>query len=305
MREGQGPVLVTGADGFTGRFLVERLRASGHRVIGLARDAGSLSDREVVDLRDKDGVRRIVRNVRPHQVVHLAARSFVGDADIEAFYQVNVLGTENLLEAVSDLPTPPHVLLASSANVYGNAAFSEEPLDESVCPQPVNHYAISKLAMEHMAGAWRERLPVTIVRPFNYTGPGQAERFLVPKIVSHLTRREKTIHLGNIEVARDLLDVRDVVAAYEALMMTPAAVGNVFNVCSGRPITLRRIVAMATEAAGRSIDIEVDSRLIRSNEIRWLEGDASRLRSLTGWRPTVSFQQTLADMVSHASVGRS
>lgn len=137
----------------------------------------------------------------------------MGHADARAFYDVNLFGTLNLLEALTALPELPRkVLIASSANIYGTPGI--EVIDESVCAAPVNHYACSKLAMEHMVRTWFDRFPIVMTRPFNYTGVGQDEKFLIPKIVSHFKRRAPKIELGNLDVSRDFSDVRDVAAAY-------------------------------------------------------------------------------------------
>ena len=177
-------ILLTGAAGFTGLFFKSAAEAAGHTVWPLA-----------ADLTDKAAVAAEVAQVQPTAVVHLAAISFVGHADDAAFYSVNVLGTVNLLAALAALPVPPtKVLVASSANVYGNCDAS--PITEAQPPAPVNHYATSKLAMEHMALTYADRLPVVITRPFNYTGPGQAPQFLIPKLVSHFARRADRIELG-------------------------------------------------------------------------------------------------------------
>lgn len=183
-------ILLTGAAGFTGHFFKSAAEAAGHTVVALQ-----------ADLTDKAAVVDQVMQMNPDAVVHLAAISFVGHADDSAFYRVNVVGTMNLLAALAALPTRPRcVMLASSANIYGNCDTS--PIAETQPAAPVNHYAMSKLAMEHMAMTYADRLPIVITRPFNYTGPGQAPHFLIPKLVSHFARKAETIELGNVHVER-------------------------------------------------------------------------------------------------------
>src|SRR5271166_3798160 len=205
-------VLLTGAGGFTGRYLQKALEGRGYRVVPLQHEGPN-----PCDLTDPATTECAVRDARPDAVLHLAALSFVGHGNPEEFYRVNVLGTLNLLQALAGLKSPPQrVLIASSGNVYGTPDI--ELLDESVCPAPVNHYANSKLAMEHMVRSnWFNRLPIVITRPFNYTGPGQAKHFLIPKIVWHFRDRAAFNELGNLEISRDFSDVDDVVAAYIAL----------------------------------------------------------------------------------------
>lgn len=287
-------VLVTGASGFTGRHLVRSLKERGCRVVALGLGASEADVSLPCDLTDRSAVHAALASCKPSYVVHLAALSFVAHGDAEAFYRVNVLGTLNLLEALADQDASPEkILIASSANVYG---LPDQPvIDEQTCPAPVNHYACSKLAMEHMVRTWFERLPIVITRPFNYTGPGQDERFLVPKIVGHFRRREPQIELGNLDVSRDFSDVSDVVAAYVALLTAPVSSTTV-NVCSGAATSLREIVAMAEAIAGYQIDIRVNPDFVRKNEIPSLRGDNARLRKMVGAVPSTPIRETIARM---------
>lgn len=290
--------LVTGASGFTGRHMVDALRARGYHVAGFA-SGGSNADVVLpCDLTDAAAVRAAVAQVKPDVVVHLAALAFVGHGDAGGFYRVNVFGTLNLLEALAALDRPPSkVLVASSANVYGTP--DVEVIDESICPAPVNHYACSKLAMEHMARTWFDRLPIVITRPFNYTGPGQDERFLIPKIVGHFRRGEPVIALGNMDVSRDFSDVSDVVAAYVALLESDA-ISLTVNVCSGRATSLREVIAMMGEIAGYEIEAKVNPAFVRANEIQRLRGDNRLLRTLVHSAPQTPLRDTLAKMYSAA-----
>ncbi|SCK37745.1 UDP-glucose 4-epimerase [Variovorax sp. HW608] len=260
-------LLLTGADGFTGRPFAEQAARAGHEIVALRSD-----------LTDREALHSEVLEVNPEAVVHLAGISFVGHAHEEAFYAVNVVGTTNLLDALLRLPhRPERVLLASSANIYGNSACS--PLVETQVPAPVNHYAMSKLAMEYMARTYADRLNVVITRPFNYTGPGQDPNFVIPKLAQHFAARAPSIALGNIDVEREFNDVRMVCDAYLHLLRW-GETGEVYNVCSNRPFTLQHVIDMFARLTGHQIRIEVDARFVRPNEVHRLCGSADKLERL-------------------------
>jgi nucleoside-diphosphate-sugar epimerase len=262
-------ILLTGAAGFTGRFFMTAAKAAGHQVFVLQ-----------ANLTDKSAVNDEVARAQPDAVAHLAAISFVGHADESAFYAVNVVGTTNLLAALSALPVrPSSVLLASSANVYGNCDAS--PINEEQAPAPVNHYAMSKLAMEHMAWTYQDRLPIVITRPFNYTGPGQAQQFLIPKLVSHFARKAEQIELGNLHVEREFNDVRMVCKAYLALLEYGVP-GQVYNVCSGQPFALQHVIDNLEKLTGHSMAIKVSPAFVRANEVHHLCGSPSKLLACLG-----------------------
>ncbi|QIL81640.1 NAD-dependent epimerase/dehydratase family protein [Diaphorobacter sp. HDW4A] len=293
--------LITGVNGFTGHFLTRELEQHGWEVWGL----GSHPEPERaryrhVDLLDADALGEWVQQVQPQAVIHLAAIAFVGHSNARAFYDVNVVGTRNLLSAVGGLTQrPERVLLASSANIYGNT--TEGALNESTPANPANDYAVSKLSMEYMARLWMDKLPITIMRPFNYTGVGQSESFLLPKIVSHFLRKAEVIELGNMEVWRDFSDVRDVAAAYRRLLDSDVAVDQVVNVCSGRLVSLREVLQMAESITGQSIKAVTNPAFVRANEVKTLCGDASRLSQLVGtWEPR-PLDETLTWMLSSQS----
>lgn len=293
-REGEGRrALVTGLHGFTGRYVARELEAAGYRVFGTAMpgaraDAGTFA----VDLRDAASVRAAVLAAEPDVVVHLAAIAFVAHGDAAQMYEVNLLGTRHLLEALAALPRRPSaVLLASSANVYGNA--SVPVIDEQVPAAPANDYAVSKLGMEYMARLWMERLPVILTRPFNYTGVGQDEKFLLPKIVSHFRRREPVIELGNLAIARDFSDVRMVADAYRRLLAADGVAGQVFNVCSGTPHSLDQVLAEMSRIAGYAIDVRVNPAFVRANDVLRLAGSNARLEAAIGPLAPRPLAQTL------------
>jgi len=286
-------ILLTGAAGFTGLFFSQSAQAAGHQVLALQ-----------ANLTDRDAVRLEVLKAVPDAVVHLGAISFVGHADAAAFYAVNTVGTMHLLDALEALAQPPFkVLLASSANVYGNCAVS--PIAETQAPAPVNHYAMSKLAMEHMARATMGKLPIVITRPFNYTGPGQALNFVIPKLVHHCARRATVVELGNIQSEREFNDVRMVCDAYLALL-AHGQPGEVYNVCSGQPYTLQQVMDALADLSGHAIAVQVNPALVRANEVHRLCGDPSKLLALCEQARVKlkqpSLHDTLAWMLAEAGV---
>ncbi|CAD6540565.1 GDP-6-deoxy-D-talose 4-dehydrogenase [Paraburkholderia kirstenboschensis] len=290
--------LVTGASGFTGRYLVDNLLGRGHNVIETfaGRDERETPTRLRLDITSPENCRRVIETARPDYIVHLAAISFVGHDDPLDFYRVNVIGTLNLLEACAATGhSPRKVLIASSANVYGNV--TSDAIDESFPLTPVNHYAASKAAMETMVHTWFDRLPILIVRPFNYTGRGQASNFLVPKIVEHFARREPSIELGNIDVARDFSDVRYVASAYEALLDSEAAAETV-NVCTGTPYTLREILSAASDLTGHELQVHVNPAFVRQTDVKVLAGSPAKLRSLVPEVQVIPFMDTLRWMLA-------
>nr|WP_236166159.1 GDP-mannose 4,6-dehydratase [Pseudomonas fulva] len=287
---------VTGINGFTGRYMAAELQANGYEVIGTGSQPSAAPDYHQVDLADGPGLRALLAELQPDVIVHLAAIAFVGHGAADAFYQVNLIGTRNLLEAIAACgKTPECVLIASSANVYGNV--SEGMLDEHTPPAPANDYAVSKLAMEYMAKLWCDRLPIVITRPFNYTGVGQAENFLLPKIVSHFQRKAPAIELGNLDVWRDFSDVRAVVRAYRGLIEA-RAVGQTVNVSSGITHSLREVIAKCSAITGHTLDVQVNPAFVRVNEVKTLCGDNARLRALVpGWE-TPALDETLGWMLA-------
>lgn len=284
--------LITGIHGFTGHYVSAELVQAGYEVVGLSNEAAA--GVHAANLCDRDAVAAVVRQVQPDVVIHLAAIAFVAHGDADAIYRTNVSGTRNLLEALAALPRAPRaVLLASSANVYGNS--DEELLTEETVAAPANDYAVSKLAMEYMARLWMDKLPIILARPFNYTGVGQSEKFLLPKIVNHFRRRERSIELGNIEVARDFQDVRFVANAYRRLIEAKA-VGEVVNICSGVAHTLMEAVRMLEGFASYDIEVNVNPAFVRANDVMKLCGSNRKLASLIGPLDIIPLERTLAWM---------
>ena len=287
-------VLITGIDSFTGFHLKTHLKKQGYNVYGTVFSNGDDVETFTCNITNKENCLHVMHQIQPNFLIHLAGISYVGYDDVEAFYKVNTLGTQNILDGLCALENSVQkVILASSATVYGDQGCEE--LDESMCPKPANHYGISKLAMEHMARGYFAKLPISIVRPFNYTGIGQPEHFLVPKIVSHFKRKEQTIELGNLHVAREFNDVEFTCNVYEKLLESTMD-SDIVNLCSGKAISLMEIISLMNTIAGYEIEIKVNPSFVRENEIKRLVGSTQKLEKTIGYICPIELEETLRKM---------
>lgn len=293
--------LITGAAGFTGRYLAALLAEQGHQVHGLVHGGPDQSIDGVVevheaDLADFNAVKKVVDDVRPRHVVHLAAIAFVGHDNIGDLYRSNVVGTRQLLEALSKQDeAPDSVIVASSANIYGNSQAGV--LDEATPPSPANDYGVSKVTVEYLARLYSTQIPIVLVRPFNYTGVGQSPNFVVPKIVQHARERKSFIELGNLDVSRDFSDVRTVVDAYSRLLTEPKAHGGTFNICSGEAVSLKTIIELVENLSGHRFEIRTNPAFVRANEVHSLCGSRERVESVIGPLNHIPLAETLRWMV--------
>ena len=286
----EGTILVTGAEGFVGSHLLAGL---GERALALPGD-----------VTDAQAVAEAVARRKPTAVVHLAAGSSVGASwgDPGEAWRVNALGTVNLLEAVRNLVPEARVLVVSTGEVYGRA--EEIPTTEGAPVAPITPYAASKAAAEVAAGqAQLAGLDVVVARAFQHEGPGRDERFAVGSWSAQIVRAEERgggiVQVGDLTARRDITDVRDVVRAYEALL-DPSVPAGTYNVASGRAVEMQEVLDILVSLAACPIEVERDSERLRSAELPVLSGDASRLRTATGWKPTISLEQTLADTLQAA-----
>ena len=290
--------LITGISGFTGTYLAADLSAAGYDVYGTS--LHTTSDEKIfnVDLCDFKSLRNLIVRISPDVVFHLAAISFVNHENKEEIYRTNIIGTRNLLASLSEIKKiPDSVLLVSSANVYGSN--SQGVVLESTLPSPVNDYAVSKLAMEYLAKIWEDKLPIFIVRPFNYTGIGQALDFVIPKIVEHYKQGCGEIELGNIDIARDFLDVRSVVKYYRKLIEL-APTGKTINICSGKSTSIRDVLKMMRKIAGYEIEVNINTSFIRQKDIKSLCGSNQLLSNLVGENSPIGLSETLEWMYQGA-----
>lgn len=293
---GKRRVLITGRFGFTGKHLAEFLEFRGWQVFGLDRtEDSSPSATLAIDINDTEAVIQRLMEVQPTHIIHLAAHSHVV-GDPLSFFHVNLLGTESLMDAInSSRIQPAKVLIASSANVYGNA--DHNPITENEPLRPMNHYALSKVAMEYLVHKWFDRFPIVITRPFNYTGLGQSQTFLIPKIVAAFRQRDELIRLGNTGVARDFSDVTFVCEAYARLLQSSAS-STIVNICSGHSTTLGEIFELLVEITGHRPRLQIDPTLVRQDEVMDLRGDVTHLQSLIGIITPVPVRDILERMLS-------
>jgi GDP-4-dehydro-6-deoxy-D-mannose reductase len=310
-------VLITGASGFAGRWLARACAHAGDAVAGVSRsqswsDGFPGSELEgtceliALDLRDLDALRDAVRSWAPAVIYHLAALSSVGRSweDPAGTVPENVATAVNVLEAVRFQAPEARVIWVSSCEVYGSPTVL--PIPEHAPLMPANPYAVSKLAGEQLAAIYAEAYGLDIVRarPFSHSGPGQQPTFIVSSLARQAAEGraagadEIRITTGNPDTRRDFTDVRDVVRAYRLLGAGAGPTGEVFNVSSGRSVSAaEQVQLLASLLEPIRVEHVVDPARVRAQEVMDLRGDAGRLRTATGWEPTIPFRQTVSDTI--------
>lgn len=288
-------ILLTGFSGFTGRYILQEAAKLGMDVVCLSEDGKPTST--PINLLDYKAVAEKVKELSPNSLIHLAALSHVQHEPASDFYAVNVGGTRNILQAIASLPdgTLVNNVFASSSNVYGVS--DQVELDEKSPLKPVSDYGLSKKTMEELLFLWSNKVPVTITRPFNYTGVGQRDTFLVPKIVNAFKSKKERLELGNIDVYRDFSDVRFIAKAYLTLA-TQRARFRVLNLCSGNLVSIKEIVSICARLTGHELNVVSISEYRRKNEILKLKGDAFRMTKALGYSSQYSIENTVEWMLN-------
>jgi len=294
-------LLATGHRGFVGTALKEFLESHPDHEVSWCALA------EEPDVLDPDRLRRAIEEHRPDWIIHLAAQSHVPSswADPAATLRVNVGGTANLLKALVDTGFSGRLLYVSSADIYGAVPESQLPVTEQAAAAPRNPYATSKVAGEELCRQWARTQPldVVIARPFNHTGAGQRPDFALPAFAREIAaiklgRQAPHVLTGDLDVTRDFLDVRDVVAAYLALLARGAS-GDTYNVCSGREVHLGGALRMLAGLAGVRAEIATDPERLRPSEQRRMCGSHARLTAATDWQPRIDLRDTLAQLLDY------
>jgi GDP-4-dehydro-6-deoxy-D-mannose reductase len=307
-------VLVTGAGGFVAAHLIHFLRTEEPDVdvfgterpqTSVARGpAGDVTSVEA-DLNDPGAAERVVKEVAPDRIVHLAGQSSVHRSWIEpgGTLRINVLGVVNLLDAVRRQGLRPAVLVVGSAEEYGTVDASEIPLKETTPLRPGSPYAVSKVAQASLAQLYGPAggMRIVLTRTFPHTGPGRGESFAESSFARQIAEIEAglkppVLSVGNLDAIRDYSDVRDVVRAYWALLEKGEA-GAVYNVCSGAGRTIRQMLDVLLGCSSIQVKVRVDPERLRRSDAPALVGDPTRLRADTGWRPLIPLERTLADLL--------
>jgi nucleoside-diphosphate-sugar epimerase len=282
-------LLIIGSRGFTGRHLVAVLRANPGIAVAEACDYG-------MDLRLPNTIAQTLDATRPELVINLGGVSAIITNDVRGLYDINAFGQLNLLQCLAARGFAGRLVFASSANIYGNN--TRGTISEDQFPDPVNYYAISKLLAENFCRMFADHCDIVVVRPFNCIGAGQGSNFLLPKIVRHFREKQPSIELGNLDVERDFVDVRDAARAYE-LILTSAQSLTPIHIASGRAEPIRGIIQMLEELTGHRITVRINPAFVRPNDLHHQQADISRLQSL-GFAPRYSIRDTLAWMLQAA-----
>ena len=311
-------VLITGIDGFVGSHLADALAEQpAIRLFGTSRsspgpvNAPSSISYSRVDTTEKDAVRKLVFEVAPQKIFHIAGQAYVPTsvADPYGTFRTNIDSVVNILEAVRQLRIEKQIscslLIVSSGEVYGAVPADRLPIDENTPFNPANPYAVSKTCADLIAQQYRSAFGVDVVvaRPFNHLGPRQSELFVGSALARQIAeiklgKRDPVVAVGNIDPVRDFTDVRDVVRAYIRLLEGAQPYG-VFNVCSERGVAIREVLETLCELSGLHIDVRRDPARARQNDVPKIIGSAARLRAATGWSPGIPLRQTLSDLLTY------
>ncbi len=310
-------ILITGITGFVGSHLTEFLLAQdGIEVFGTLRwrsktdNIEHLRDRIKLyecDLRDAASIRHVISTVKPERIFHLAAQSFVPmswSAPSETM-TTNTVGQINLFEAVRECGLNPQIQIAGSSEEYGLVLPNELPLVETSPLRPLSPYAVSKVAQDLLGYQYARsyQMPIVRTRAFNHTGPRRGEVFATSNFSKQIALieagiQESVIHVGNLDARRDFTDVRDITRGYW-LALEKGEPGEVYNLCSGKDVTIREVLDILLGFSRQKISVQADPQRMRPSDVMILRGDCTKFRKQTGWNPTIPLTKTLEDLLNY------
>jgi GDP-4-dehydro-6-deoxy-D-mannose reductase len=294
-------VLITGMNGFVGRHLSNHMIDYGWKIFGF--DRQKLSGQEKVyfgDINDRDVLKSVLKKCQPDFIFHLV--SVIKSTEPKAFFDTNVLGTVSLFESLVENGQHPTVVVASSSAVYGSG-FGGRPINESVKPHPMTHYAVSKLTQEIASLRYFDayRLPVIVARMFNLLGPGQSADLACSAFARQIALAEVSgkneIFIGDLSARRDFVDVRDAVRAL-VLLAEKGKAGQIYNICSGHAVLMKKCLDEILSMSPLQFNVKLDAGKIQKNDVPMQVGDARKLNQITGWRPQIKLKQSLSDLLA-------
>lgn len=307
-------ILITGVAGFVGPHLVRELRKKQDTnligaVIGETSEHENLQQLGVrivqVDLKDQAAVSRLLGQFSPDHIYHLAAQSFVPQSfqDPWGTLENNIRSQLNIIQAIIDLKLEARLLIVGSSEEYGSVRPEDNPISEEQPLRPNNPYSVSKVAQDMLGLQFflSHKLDVVRVRAFNHTGPGQSGRFVAPAFASQIARVERglqppVLQVGTLTARRDFSDVRDIVKAY-VMTMEKGEAGEVYNIGNGTAHSIQEMLDILLGLTNRRIKVEVDPERVRPVEVPLIQCDISKIHKTTGWKPTLTFEQTLSDVL--------
>ena len=308
--------LITGISGFAGSHLAEFLIEKGYEVFGTFFDKSTFSNLNGFvnkikvyrcDIRNYDALKNVIEDVKPDEIYHLAAISFVPTSlkEPKLTFDTNLYGTLNLYQAVIDLEMNPMILFVGSADEYGIVNENDLPIKEECPLNPMNPYSISKTSADFLSFFYFKNYSLNIirVRPFNHIGPKQSPEFVASDFAKQIAEiekglREPIIKVGNLEAKRDFTDVRDMVRGYW-LALDKGEPGKVYNICSERAIQIKGLLNHLLELSSRKVEIMKDQKRMRPSDNPILQGDSSKFRRRSGWKPEILLDKTLKDILEY------
>jgi len=308
--------LITGISGFAGSHLAEFLINKGYKVFGTFYDKSTFSNLNgfidniglfECDIRNYNNLKKIIEKVQPDEIYHLAAISFVPTSlkNPKLTFDTNLYGTLNLYQSIIELKYNPKILFVGSADEYGIVNENDLPIKEDCPLRPINPYSISKVSADFLSYFYFKNYYLNIirVRPFNHIGPRQSPEFVCSSFAKQVAEIEKglkepIIKVGNLEAKRDFTDVRDMVRAYW-LTMQKDEKGEVYNICSERTVQIKELLNNLLELSSKKIKIAKDPKRIRPSDNPILQGDCSKFRRRSGWKPEIPLDKTLKDILEY------